>query len=287
MGICESKGNTQSKKEETQGIVQNESTRNHSINMHSCNLRVNEEHVTSIPFKNFDPNTLERLSKEVCKIVIETQEKKKEGTGFFLSIIIDLELFDCLLTNDHIIDNESINNNKIIYITYEGYKTANIKLDRNKRYIKSFKEKGLDITAVEILDDDNIPTEYFLLPELDIPINNKLIKSEIYIPQYIGEYQKLKNEEGIHTEDAIIEHNEKELKNAEGIINYINNYEFSHLANTQKGSSGSPIFLKNSNRVIGIHKAGIKNKENFGDFILPVINIIKEDIRNKEIMVNI
>ena len=116
MGICESKGNTQNKTEETQEIVQNESTRNHSINMHSCNLRVNEEHVSPIPFKNFDSNTLERLSKEVCKIVIETQEKKKEGTGFFLKIRIDQEYFDCLLTNDHIINNEFINNNEIIYI---------------------------------------------------------------------------------------------------------------------------------------------------------------------------
>ena len=82
MGICESKGNIQNKTEETQGIVQNESTRNHSINMHSCNLRVNEEHVTSIPFKNFDPNTLERLSKVVFKIVIETQEKKRKEQDF-------------------------------------------------------------------------------------------------------------------------------------------------------------------------------------------------------------
>ena len=148
MGICESKGNTQNKTEATQGFVQNERTRNYSINMHPSDLRVNEEHVSSIPYKNFDPNTLEILSKEVCKIVIETQEGKKDGTGFFLSIIIDLEWFDCLLTNNHIINNESINNNKIIYLTYEGYKAANIKLDRNKRYIKSFIDKELDITIV-------------------------------------------------------------------------------------------------------------------------------------------
>ena len=82
MGICESKGNTQSKTEETQGIVQNESKRNHSINMQSCNLRVNEEHVSPIPYKNFDSNALEILSKEVCKIVIETQEKKRKEQDF-------------------------------------------------------------------------------------------------------------------------------------------------------------------------------------------------------------
>ena len=68
------------------------------------------------------------------------------------------------------------------------------------------------------------------------------------------------------------------MSHSKGIIKSIHNYEFSHLANTQEGSSGSPIFLKDSNKVIGIHKAGIRNIENFGDFIYPVINIIKEDI---------
>ena len=95
---------------------------------------------------------------------------------------------------------------------------------------------------------------------MDVLINNNLINKEIYIPQYI---------EGL------------KLKNAEGIIKDINDYEFSHLANTQQGSSGSPIFLKYSDKVIGIHKAGIKNRENFGYFIYPVINIIKEDISKK------
>ena len=51
----------------------------------------------------------------------------------FLSFRIDSESFYCLITNDHIINKESINDNNIIYITYEEYKTANIKLDKNKR----------------------------------------------------------------------------------------------------------------------------------------------------------
>ena len=53
----------------------------------------------------------------------------------------------------------------MVYITYEEYKTASIKLDRNKRYIKSFIDEKLDITVVEILDEDNILKKYFLQPE--------------------------------------------------------------------------------------------------------------------------
>ena len=36
-----------------------------------------------------------------------------------------------------------------------------------------------------------------------------------------------------------------------------------------------------------MHKSVVGNMENYGGFIYPVINIIKEDIRKKEIMENI
>ena len=164
------------------------------------------------------------------------------------------------MTNDHIINNDMINNNNIIYISYDhDFKSLNIKLDKNKRYIKSFIDEGLDITVIEIKDVDNISKDFCLKPELEIVINKKLNNAQINIPQYIGQ---------------------KELKNARGTIKNINKYEFTHLVNTLNGSSGSPVFLENSRKVIGIHKSGHKSrKENFGDFIYPAINIITEDIR--------
>ena len=129
MGIFESTTNTQSKEEIPQGIIPNmqqKHTKNHPVNMLIRNLKINECRVTSRPFSNFDQDTKKRLSKEICRIVIETKEGQMDGTGFFLSFPIEMEWFDCLLTNDHIINNESINNNQIIYITFEGYKHANI-----------------------------------------------------------------------------------------------------------------------------------------------------------------
>jgi len=128
--------------------------------------------------------------------------------------------------------------------------------------MKSFIDNELDITVVEILDEDNISKDYFLASNSENWINNELINSMIYIPQYP---------------------NGKELMNARGIIKEINNNEFTHLANTEKGSSGSPIFLENSIDVIGIHKEDNKDKtENYGDFIYPAINKIKNDIREKK-----
>ena len=60
-------------------------------------------------------------------------------------------------------------------IIYEKNKFANIKLDKNKRYIKSFIEKKLDITIIEILDEDNIKS-FFEVDEKFI--QNKDLKGE-------------------------------------------------------------------------------------------------------------
>ena len=46
-----------------------------------------------------DPNISKKLSKEICRIVIETQKGKQIGTGFNLAFPIDLEWFFCLITN--------------------------------------------------------------------------------------------------------------------------------------------------------------------------------------------
>jgi V8-like Glu-specific endopeptidase len=54
--------------------------------------------------------------------------------------------------------------------------------------------------------------------------------------------------------------------------------EFVYNASTDKGSSGSPIFLKGTTKVIGIHKSGGVNKDlnkNFGDFIWPIFCYFK------------
>ena len=196
---------------------------------------------TSSPFEKIDRN-LTIVSKSICKIKIDSILGTIKGTGFLLKFYIDQERFYCLISNEHVIKNNIIknNSNSNIYISYDNeYSYATIKLGNKKRYIKSFIDIGLDITIIEILDEDNIYKNFFLYPEFEFMINNKLINNMIYIPQYArGE----------------------DLVNARGIIKKINKYEFTHLANTEEGSSGSPIFLENSIDVIGIHKQGSKDK---------------------------
>ena len=76
----------------------------------------------------------------------------------------------------------------------------------------------------------------------------------------------------------------KNLSYSEGKINNINNYEFNYDASTKPGSSGSPILLKNTTKVIGIHKKGNKsNKHNYGTSIYSIIQTLQfQNSNNKE-----
>ena len=153
-------------------------------------------------------------------------------------------------------------NKDTIYIYYDNeYENFSIQLDENERYIKSFKEIKIDLTVVQILPKDKISEVYFLSPDLEYSYKNKLIGKQIYIPQYPSGGK---------------------LKNARGIIKSINEDSFTHLASTEYGSSGSPIFLKDSLKIIGIHKKrSIDKEENYGDFISPIFKILKDFIEKK------
>ena len=95
----------------------------------------------------------------------------------------------------------------------------------------------MDVTIIEIKIEDKIKDKYFLLPN----INNNIeyINKEIYIVQY---------PKG------------NKLSYSEGKIININNNELIHDASTTSGSSCSPILIKNTIEVIGIHKQGSNRK---------------------------
>jgi len=175
-----------------------------------------------------------------------------------------------LISNEKVIKKELLNNNINIniYISYDNeLKSKKLNLNNNKRYMKSFTDIDLDITVVEILNEDDILKDYFLYPELEEKMNNELINKSIYIPYYS---------------------NGEDLIKTTGEIKEINKYEFTHLVNAEQDIFFGPIFLENSIRVIGIYNEGDSyKKDNYGDFIYPAINIIKDDIIKKEIMENI
>ena len=119
----------------------------------------------------------------------------------------------------------------------------------------------IDATIVEILKSDQIKEKYFLEPD----------------PDYLYYFFELKNK------DIWVAQFLSELKMSEGKITVINEKEneFTHLATTIEGSSGSPIFLVQSKKVLGIHKQGnVNNEENYGSFIGPIISYLMNEVNN-------
>jgi len=193
----------------------------------------------------------------VCKI--ETSEK--EGTGFLLKINKDENNYFYLVSNEHVISKKNIKREETINITYKRTKKIKITLDKEKRYIKDFTDMKIDATIVEILKTDQIKEKYFLEPD----------------PDYLYYFSELKNK------DIWVAQFLSELKMSEGKITVINEKEneFTHLATTIEGSSGSPIFLVQSKKVLGIHKQGnINNEENYGSFIGPIISYLMNEDNN-------
>ena len=156
------------------------------------------------------------------------------------------------MTNEHIITKEMIRKKAIITFYYNNGKIKKeIYLNYEHRFIQDFRYINIDATIVEILPQDYIDKDYFLLPSLD----------------YIYDINKLKDKEII-----IIQYPVGKLSYSSGKIIDIKENEIIHLATTYAGSSGSPIFLKDSIKVIGIHKASSRdNSENYADFIGPII----------------
>ena len=204
---------------------------------------------------NIDPN----LKKGVCKI----ETPKLFGSGFFMKYKINEKYYYYLVSCEHVITTDLIQKKETIKILYDNdinnieLRMLDIKLDKNERYIKAFKDiMDLDITIIEIKSEDNIPENYFLFSELNKIYNENLINRRIYILQYP---------------------NGQKLQVSNGYIKRINKNEFFHFASTQNGSSGSPVFLLNETKVIGIHKQSNRS-ENIGDFIYQIFDVLKNDV---------
>ena len=172
------------------------------------------------------------------------------------------------MTNAHVINNDLIDREEgTITIKYDNEtKELNIKLDRKERIIECFNCFQIDITIVEIIPTDGIEDKtYFLYPNINTNFKS-FIGKDIYVIQF-PEGEKI---------------TKSEQKITEGFKNI--DYMFYHNASTIEGSSGSPIILKDDDKVLGIHKGAkiIGKKMNMGIFISIITEAIKDYKRNGE-----
>ena len=217
--------------------------------------------------KRVPSNIIKRTLKSICKIIIKTNGKDIEGTGFFMRVN-DKKKY--LITNYHIISKDNIKYN--IYL--ELYYNKRIKLNIYNRDIKFF-EKPKDITMIEITNEDERYNDIeFLDYEKNYTKGYKIYK-DVYIFS-IG--HPFGNDTSYST----------------GQITNFNNYGFEHNIPTTIGSSGCPIILLNDNvkriKVIGIHTEGDGTKKiNYGTFIGEIFNnnIYPKNINNRILNLNI
>ena len=219
-----------------------------------------------IPMGHCEPITKEEIDElykyedSMCTIyskkIINGKTENLKGTGFFLCISNELIPFNnCLMTNNHILNKNSIENNKDITIEYQNKKKV-IKINGSRR---AYTNEYLDYTCIEILDEDNIK-KFFLIDE-NINDENSYQFKEIFILQYPGGYDK--------------------LSFSAGKIITIESNLIKHTCATKPGSSGSPMLSRFSNyNVVGLHFGAEIKKDKNKEFNLsiPIYSVIKDII---------
>ena len=195
-------------------------------------------------------------------VKIELSNDKGLASGFFLQLKRNNKNFYCLMTNAHVVNEDMIKNKEKIKIKYDiEEKELNLELNEEERIIncyKGYKGFAYDISIIEIIPKDEIKDKTYFLEPNTADCDN-FIEKEIQIIQF-PEGNRLSLSKGKIT---------GKLKTYEDM--------FFHEASTEKGSSGSPIVLKNDDRVLGIHKGAIEGKEkNIGIFIGDIVESLKE-----------
>lgn len=210
------------------------------------------------PITKEEIDELYKYEDSMCTIyskkIINGKTENLKGTGFFLCISNELIPFNnCLMTNNHILNKNSIENNKDITIEYQNKKKV-IKINGSRR---AYTNEYLDYTCIEILDEDNIK-KFFLIDE-NIKDENSYQFKEIFILQYPGGYDK--------------------LSFSAGKIITIESNLIKHTCATKPGSSGSPMISRFSNyNVVGLHFGAEikKNKSKEFNLSIPIYSVIKD-----------
>ena len=211
-----------------------------------------------------------QMEKCVCKI----HKSGNNGTGFFAQIPYKDWEIKVLITNNHILEESDIQEDKIITFSIDN----NIKDIEIGKERKKYTSKEYDTTIIEIKESDKLKDiiEYLLIddiilkyikesekPPSDETLNNLYKNSSLYTLNYLG------------GNDIFVSY---------GFFLEITGSNFNHKFSTDFGSSGSPILSLESNKLIGVHYGSLKPNIYFNKGTLIFFPIIEfQDINNKKI----
>ena len=124
---------------------------------------------------------LDQMRKSICKI----DDIYGKGTGFFCLIPYEGKKLKVLITNNHLIDEKILKNNKELIIKLNDDREKRNLILNEKR--KMYTNKDFDTTIIELFpekdDLENICT-FLELDELVLKKNPSAKKKSIYITQY-------------------------------------------------------------------------------------------------------
>lgn len=209
-------------------------------------------------------DTISKASNSLVKI----STYRKTGNGFFLKFKLDDGIFKALITSYKTFCQLSKDNNTNFEIKYDKDLPEKIisLSKKEKRAVYPLPED--DLCIIEILFTDYINDEFFLL--LDQSTNN----------------QKNYKDSNIF---VIQQSPRQEPSFSPGVIKYIsedNNSDFGYTAGTYQNSAGSPVVIRSSMKVIGVHRGVGEEKGvgmNFGNFFKPIIDKLNIMRKSNEI----
>ena len=199
---------------------------------------------------------IKQMKNTICQII----KGNTKGTGFFCKVKNpkDNQLITLLITNNHVLNNDYFKKSKTIkFYLHEDHKIKTIPI--NDRII--FKNKDLDITFIEIKEEEK---NKFNIEYLETEDNLNEV-------QEINDFREVFGKKALY----VLHYPEGKKLVSYGILKDINNYDIIHTCSTKEGSSGSPIILIDSFKVIGIHKGTPQNKAllfNKGIFMKNALN---------------
>ena len=198
----------------------------------------------------------EDIIKSICQIDFNV----KYGSGFLIKLVKGNNPLYYLMSCEHILKTRTLQQEVRAYYNH-GKDYFTINLAKDHRFFRSYSFLNLDVSVLEIISEDNIDKSFFIeannIANIDI---TKILNEQIFIMQYPKEGQ-----ENI----------------SEGIINSINQYEFTYYSDSNLILSGSPIFvlLNNTFSIIGLHNIRKKNEIiNNGCFINVPIESLKANL---------
>ena len=125
-----------------------------------------EEQKVSVSFEG-TKKILFQMENCICKIYLKNEEK---GTCFFCKIPFNNNLLSVLITNNHVLNENNIEDNEIIKLTINK-EVKEIKLDSlRKKYTNS--DKQIDITIIEIRQKIDGINDYLELEENEFSMKN-------------------------------------------------------------------------------------------------------------------